>query len=200
MRAGLVHASDSALELTGAPFAPFAGARILLQLLTSDVPPLNLSTSPSPYRPAAQLAAAGTQRDALEKELQGAKRQVKELEGEVQVLTDKSAELEAAVKSGQEALNKSEKQGKEGSKKVASLEKKLGAVQGELDAANKAAEDTRASLGGEAAQLSATLETVRLESKEIAAERDGLRDKVFCLPLNLNVSLCMYVRVLCVCV
>ena len=123
------------------------------------------------------LSDAATRRDALEKELQAVKKQVQSLEANVQELASKSTQLEGALKTEQEAHRDTDKAYKEAQKKWTALQKNVAALQQELDDAKKAAEDTRASLGGEASQLSDSLDKARAELRELALDRDSLSDK-----------------------
>ena len=124
-----------------------------------------------------ELSEAATRRDALEKELQSVKKQVQSLEAHVQELASKSTQLEGALKTEQEAHRDTDKAYKDAEKKGNALQKNVAALQQELDDAKKAAEDTRASLGGEASQLSDSLDKARAELRELALDRDSLSDK-----------------------
>ena len=124
-----------------------------------------------------ELSEAATRREALEKVLQVANQQVQSLEANVQELAIKFTHLEGVLKTEQEAHRDTDKAYKDAEKKGNALQKNVAALQQELDDAKKAAEDTRASLGGEASQLSDSLDKARAELRELALDRDSLSDK-----------------------
>ena len=132
-----------------------------------------------------ELAAAGNTRDVLEKELQQTKTCVASLEAQVAELEDvrqslhkTGATLEKAVREEQTKLTICQTQEQEAQSMAAKVGKQLQEIQGQLDAANKAAEDSLASLGGEAAHLAGEIEKLKAVGKEVAAERDSLQDKL----------------------
>jgi chromosome segregation ATPase len=109
--------------------------------------------------------------------LQVANQQVQSLEANVLELASKFTHLEGVLKTEQEAHRDTDKAYKDAEKKGNALQKNVAALQQELDDAKKAAEDTRASLGGEASQLSDSLDKARAELRELALDRDSLSDK-----------------------
>jgi hypothetical protein len=126
---------------------------------------------------------AERRRQELEEQLrtakaqEAAKKQVQSLEANVQELAIKSRQLEGALKTEQEAHRDTDKAYKDAEKKGTALQKNVAALQQELDDAKKVAEDTRTSLGGEASQLSDSLDKARAELRELALDRDALSEK-----------------------